>query len=70
MNVLNMDIPDALVAEADEFVARGYFQSSRDVVVAALAEFLRHYRPELTEQFACEDIEWAKGLMKNANDHC
>ena len=70
MNVLNMEIPDSLVADADEFVARGYFQSSRDVVVAALAEFVRHYRPQLMEQFACEDIEWAKGLKQHENDNC
>lgn len=70
MNTLSMDIPDSLAAEAQEFVNRGYFQSSRDVVVAALAEFVRHYRPELTEQFASEDIEWAKGLIKDENGHC
>lgn len=64
MNTLTMQIPDALLAEANEFVARGYFSSSSDVLVAALAEFVRHYRPELTEQFTNEDIEWAKGLKR------
>ena len=68
MNSITVEIPEALVRETHAFVSRGMFSSDRDVVIAALAEFVRHYQPELTDQFAREDIEWAKGLKSHDNN--
>jgi hypothetical protein len=64
MNSLTLDIPDNLASETEAFVSGGVFGSKKEVVIAALAEFMRHYRPVLMDQFAREDIQWAKQLEK------
>ena len=62
MSSLTLDIPDKLATETEAFVSGGVFCSQKDVVLAALADFMRHYRPVLMDQFAREDIKWAKEL--------
>jgi hypothetical protein len=62
MNSLTLDIPDNLASETEAFVTGGVFGSQKEVVIAALADFMRHYRPVLMDQFAREDIQWAKTL--------
>jgi Arc/MetJ-type ribon-helix-helix transcriptional regulator len=62
MNTVAVQIPEQLLHEADEMIHCGLFKSASDVVIAALSEFVRHYRPELMDQYAREDIAWAKGL--------
>jgi hypothetical protein len=64
MNSLTLDIPDNLASETEAFVSGGVFGSQKEVVIAALADFMRHYRPVLMDQFAREDIQWAKQLKK------
>ena len=68
MVMTTVEIPESLLNETHSFVSSGMFSSDRDVVVAALSEFIRHHHPELAEQFAREDIEWAKGLRRHGDE--
>ncbi len=68
MNSLTLDIPDDLASETEAFVSGGVFGSQKDVIIAALADFMRHYRPVLMDQFAREDIQWAKTLKETSCD--
>ncbi len=65
MDSITVEIPKTLIPPTEAFVSKGMFPSSKDVVIAALSEFIRHYQPELVEQFAHEDIKWAKQLRKD-----
>ncbi len=65
MSSITLELPDALATETNEFVNEGIFKSQNDVIIAALADFTRHYRPVLMDQFAREDIAWAKTLKKD-----
>lgn len=66
MSSLTLDLPDKLATETEEFVSGGIFCSQKDVIIAALADFMRHYRPVLMDQFAREDIKWAKELKRTS----
>lgn len=68
MEHLTVEIPRTLIPTTEAFVKKGMFPSSRDVVIAALTEFIRHHQPDLVEQYALEDIEWAKKLRKDGQD--
>lgn len=59
---ITVEIPEPLAQQTQTFVTKGMFPTNKDVVIAALSEFIRHYQPDLLERFAHEDIEWAKGL--------
>ncbi len=65
MSTITIDLPDQLYREANELVESGCFQSPRDMLVTALAEFIRHYRPQLMDEFARQDIAWARKLTAN-----
>ena len=60
MKTLSIDLPDNLVAAIHGYIKAGYFNSEPEVLMAALLEFVRRNRVDLMEQFAHEDIEWAK----------
>ena len=60
MKTLSIDIPDNLAAQINDYVKAGFFPSEPDMILAAMSEFVRRNRVDLTERFAREDIEWAK----------
>jgi len=60
MKTISVDLPDNLAVAVDNFVEAGFFNSELDVLLAAITEFVRRNRIDLVEQFAHEDIEWAK----------
>ena len=68
MNTVAVQVPEQLLKEADEMIHVGLFNSPGEVVIAALSEFVRHYRPQLMEEYAREDIAWAKGLKRRMKD--
>jgi len=60
MKTISVNLPDNLATAVDTYVKAGFFDSELDVLLAAVAEFVRRNRIDLVEQFAHEDIEWAK----------
>jgi Arc/MetJ-type ribon-helix-helix transcriptional regulator len=60
MKTISVDLPDNLATAVDTYVEAGFFDSELDVLLAAVTEFVRRNRIDLVEQFAHEDIEWAK----------
>ncbi len=59
MKSLQVELPDALAAELEALVQKGWFRTEDEVVRIALVEFVRRHRFELLEQFQREDIAWA-----------
>lgn len=67
MTSIQVQLPDALADTARRCVAEGYCKSESEVFALALSEFIRHHRPDLTEQQAMEDISWAKELVRQSH---
>jgi Arc/MetJ-type ribon-helix-helix transcriptional regulator len=65
MKSLTLDLPDKLAEELTKLVREGWFRSEDELVRAALSEFLRSHRFELTERFQREDIAWALREKEN-----
>ena len=66
MKTLEIEIPDQLSRQIEEFVRRGCFTDENDLARQALGDFLRHHRLELQEQHQVDDIEWAHRLKEQA----
>jgi len=64
MKTISVNLPDNLAVAVDHFVEAGFFSSELDVLLAAVTEFVRRNRIDLVEQFAHEDIEWAKNEVR------
>ncbi|OGL43579.1 MAG: hypothetical protein A2161_21535 [Candidatus Schekmanbacteria bacterium RBG_13_48_7] len=60
MRSISIDLPDNLASAVDNYIKAGFFRTEFDVILAALSEFVRRNRIDLIENFAREDIEWAK----------
>jgi Arc/MetJ-type ribon-helix-helix transcriptional regulator len=60
MTTMTIEIPDQIAEDAMGYVRAGFFRSEKEILLAALVDFLRRNRTELLERFAHEDIEWAK----------
>lgn len=60
MKTLSVNIPDNLAAQINDYVKAGIFSSEPDVILAAMADFVRRNQVDIIERFAREDIEWAK----------
>ena len=59
MKTIQVDIPEKLVTEIEEYVKEGWFNNEGELMREALREFIRHHRPMLMEKYMEEDIEWA-----------
>jgi Arc/MetJ-type ribon-helix-helix transcriptional regulator len=57
--VVQVELPEKLVAEIEALVAGGWFADEEEVVRLALTEFISRHRFALLEQFQREDIAWA-----------
>ncbi len=67
---IELEIPEPMAAELRDLVAKGYYQSEEEIVLLALAVFLRRMNRqplprlsdeelrELETRFMLEDIEW------------
>jgi Arc/MetJ-type ribon-helix-helix transcriptional regulator len=63
---LLVEIPERLADEIDAWVKAGWFVSEKELIRAALLDFVRARRLELQEQFQLEDIEWALRQVPSA----
>lgn len=66
MKTISIKLPDDVANQMQEFVKAGYFSTEHELVLAALAQFIRRNRIELAEEFARDDIAWAKREAKKA----
>lgn len=64
MKTLEIEIPDQVAAALKDLVEKGWFASEAEAARLALAEFVRHHRLDLQEQFQRDDIAWALSLEK------
>lgn len=62
MRTLKLELPEQLAKEMEGLVKAGWFASEEEVARLALAEFVRHHRFELQEQYQREDVRWALSL--------
>jgi len=69
MKSVLVDLPDNLAVVVESYVKSGIFNSESDVLLAAISEFVRRNRIDLMEQFALEDIEWAKEEAQKHNEN-
>jgi Arc/MetJ-type ribon-helix-helix transcriptional regulator len=59
LKTLSITVPDQLAERIHDYVQAGFFMTEPDVVLAAMSEFVRRNREDLTERFAREEIAWA-----------
>ena len=59
MKQIQIDLPEKLADQIDTLVRGGWFSNEQELIRAAILEFLRGRRLELTEEFQREDIAWA-----------
>ena len=62
MKTLEIEVPDQLAQALKALVDKGWFASEAEAARLALAEFVRHHRLDLQEQFQRDDIAWALSL--------
>jgi Arc/MetJ-type ribon-helix-helix transcriptional regulator len=67
MKTINVDIPEKLGIEIEQYIRSGWFSSEAELMREALREFIYHHRPLLIEKFMEEDIEWAVNIKKALN---
>jgi Arc/MetJ-type ribon-helix-helix transcriptional regulator len=65
MKTVSIDIPDNLAAQLNDYVKAGFFSSEKEVIIAAMTDFLRRNRIDMVERFARSDIKWAKNEVKS-----
>ena len=56
--LLQTEVPLALLAQAQDLVAAGWFRNVDELVLDALRRFLESHRAELMEEFIHQDVEW------------
>ncbi|MBW8050172.1 MAG: CopG family transcriptional regulator [Cytophagales bacterium] len=65
MKTMKIDLPKKIVVAMGNYVKTGWFNNESEVMRAALQEFIRNHRIELTDKFMEEDIKWALEIKKN-----
>jgi len=58
MKKIHATISEELHRQIEHLVKEGWFKSQQEVIDQALRRFLDAHRPELMEQFICEDVKW------------
>ena len=56
--LVQTQVPTRLLAEGEALVKAGWFRDLDDLFVEALRRYLDSHRPELTERFLQQDVEW------------
>ena len=51
-------VPTQLLLEIEALVKAGWFRDINDLFLEALRRYLDSHRPELTERFIRQDVEW------------
>ena len=56
--VIQTEIPNSLVTQAQKLVDAGWFRDIDDLFLDALRRFIESHRENLMEEFIREDVEW------------
>lgn len=56
--VVQTEIPDRLLVEAQTLIAAGWFRDLNDLMLNALRRFLESHRADVMETFIRQDVEW------------
>ena len=56
--VVQTEVPDSLLQQAQTLVEAGWFRSVDEVMLDALRRYVESHRAELMESFIREDVEW------------
>jgi Arc/MetJ-type ribon-helix-helix transcriptional regulator len=56
--IIQTEIPVALLAQVEDLVNQGWFRSIDDVLLDALRRYLESHRADLMEAFIRQDVEW------------
>jgi Arc/MetJ-type ribon-helix-helix transcriptional regulator len=56
--VVQIEIPDWLLAEAQTLVSAGWFRDLNELMLDALRRFLEFHRADMMEAFIRQDVEW------------
>jgi len=52
------ELPTRLLSQMESLIDDGWFRDINDLIVDALRRFLETHRPELTEQYIWQDVDW------------
>lgn len=58
MSMIQAEIPDALLLQAQSLVQRGWANNMQELVTESLRRYLESHQETLTEQFIHEDVTW------------
>jgi Arc/MetJ-type ribon-helix-helix transcriptional regulator len=64
MKTIQIELPEPMVTQVDALIDEGWFTNQNQIILFALAEFIRRYRFALQEQFQLDDIAWALQQQK------
>lgn len=56
--VIQTEVPDSLLQQAQNLVEAGWFRSLDEVMLDALRRYVESHRGELMEGFIRQDVEW------------
>ena len=56
--VIQTEVPDSLLQQAQNLVEAGWFRSLDVVMLDALRRYVESHRGELMEAFIRQDVEW------------
>lgn len=56
--VIQTEVPDSLLQQAQNLVEAGWFRSLDEVMLDALRRYVESHRVELMETFIRQDVEW------------
>lgn len=56
--VIQTEVPDSLLQQAQHLVEAGWFRSLDEVMLDALRRYVESHRAELMEAFVLQDVEW------------
>ncbi len=58
MSLIQTEVPDRLVQQANRLVEHGWANNMQELMVESLRRYLESHPESLQEQFVLDDVEW------------
>ena len=58
MSLIQTEVPDRLVQQANRLVEHGWANNMQELMVESLRRYLESHPESLQEQFLLDDVEW------------
>ncbi|MDD2658816.1 MAG: ribbon-helix-helix domain-containing protein [Methylococcales bacterium] len=58
MTILQTQLPDQLLQQAQYLVQQGWIANIDELIAEAMRRYLESHREAMTEQFIREDVDW------------